>query len=244
MPELRPDLSILMPVYNERATVDAAVRQVLEAELPVNELELIVVDDGSTDGTRELIERASWGESVRVVLHDSNRGKGSAVRTALAHARGAYCAIMDADLEYDPADLGRLLEPLLSGRADVVFGTRGFNSHSSYSFWYVVGNKTVTIAAGMLFNAWLDDIMTAQKAMRTEVFRSLDLRARGFTIEAEITARLLANGHRIHEIPITYRARSREEGKKLAAADGLRVLATLLRCRFQAALRRQPDGTA
>jgi glycosyltransferase involved in cell wall biosynthesis len=232
VPDHVPELSILMPVYNERATVDAAVRRVLETELPVDGVELIVVDDGSTDGSRELIEHNSWGRGVRVILHDSNQGKGSAVRTALRHARGTYCAIMDADLEYEPADLRRLLEPLLSGCEEVVFGTRGFESHSAYSFWYVVGNKAVTLAASLLFNAWLDDIMTCQKVMRTEVFRSLDLRARGFTIEPEITARLLAGGHRIYEIPITYRARSREEGKKLTARDGLRVLGTLMRCRF------------
>jgi glycosyltransferase involved in cell wall biosynthesis len=232
------DLSILMPVYNERATVDAAVRQVLATELPVKEVELIVVDDGSTDGTRELIEQASWADEVRVLRHDSNRGKGRAVRTALEQARGTYCAIMDADLEYDPGDLDKLLEPLLSGRADVVFGTRGFESHSSFSFWYVVGNKAVTLAAGMLFNAWLDDIMTGQKVMRTEVLRSLDLRERGFTIEPEITARLLAGGHRIYEIPISYMARGREEGKKLTAVDGLRVLRTLIRCRLEASFQR------
>jgi dolichol-phosphate hexosyltransferase len=227
-----PELSILMPVYNETATVDAAVRRVLGTELPVDGVELLVVDDGSTDGSRELIEHNSWGEGVRVILHDSNRGKGSSVRTALRQARGTYCAIMDADLEYDPADLRKLLEPLLAGRAEVVFGTRGFDSHSSYSSWYVAGNKAVTLAADVLFNARLNDIMTCQKVIRTEVFRSLDLRARGFTIEAEITARLLADGHRIHEVPISYRARSREEGKKLTALDGVRVLGTLVRCRL------------
>ena len=230
MPDRAPELSILMPVYNERATVDAAVRRVLETKLLVDGVELIVVDDGSTDGSRELIEHNSWGPGVRVILRASNQGKGSAVRTALREARGTYCSIMDADLEYDPADLRGLLEPLLSGRADAVFGTRGFGSNS-YSLLYVVGNKVVTLAASMLFKARLHDIMTCQKVMRTDVFRSLDLRARGFTIEAEITARLLAGGHRIHELPITYRARSREEGKKLTARDGLRVLGTLLQCR-------------
>ena len=139
---------------------------------------------------------------------------------------------MDADLEYDPADIPSLLEPLRSGDAEVVFGTRGFQSHSAYSFWYVMGNHTVTFLANLIYNSWISDMMTGQKAMRTEIFRSLSLRERGFAIEAEITARLLRGGVRIYEVPIVYRARSREEGKKLTALDGLRVLLTLVRCRI------------
>ncbi|HEX7581635.1 MAG TPA: glycosyltransferase, partial [Gaiellaceae bacterium] len=146
-------------------------------------------------------------------------------------ARGLYTTIMDADLEYEPSDIPALLGPLRVGDAQVVFGTRGFQSHSAYSFWYVVGNRAVTFAANLLYNSWVSDMMTGQKAMSTELFRSLELRAGGFAIEAEITAKLLRRGVRIYEVPITYTARSREEGKKLTAVDGLRVVRTLLRCR-------------
>ena len=230
-----PELSILMPVYNERPTVERAVERVLETEFPVPQVELIVVDDGSTDGTGELLTGRVWPGSVRVLRHTRNQGKGAAVRTALGRARGTYAAILDADLEYDPADIAKLLEPLLAGEAEVVFGPRGFEAHSAYGFWYVVGNKTVTLAANLLYNSWLADIMTCHKAMRTELMRSLSLRATGFSIEPEITARLLAAGHRIYEVPVTYRARGREEGKKLTRLDGLRVLWTLLRCRLHPA---------
>ena len=225
------DLSILMPVYNEVATVEAAIDDALGAALPGIERELIVVDDGSTDGTREVLGRLDR-LGVKVVLHDRNQGKGRAVQTALAHASGRFAAILDADLEYDAADLGPMLEPLLAGHARAVFGTRAFASHSAFSFWYVLGNKLVTLTTNVLYNCWISDVMTCQKALETELFRSLELRERGFGIEPEIAARVLRSGERIYEVPVTYRARSREEGKKLSALDGLRVLRTLVRCRI------------
>jgi hypothetical protein len=138
---------------------------------------------------------------------------------------------MDADLEYSPADIPMLLEPLRNGDADAVFGTRGFQAHSAYSFWYVMGNRAVSFAANVIYNCWISDIMTGQKAIRTDVFRTLNLRERGFAIEAEITARLVRRGVRVYEVPIAYKARSRDQGKKLTAVDGLRVLRTLVRCR-------------
>jgi len=193
--------------------------------------ELVVVDDGSTDGTRELLASRDWPDQVQVFHHDGNRGKGAAVRTALGHAILEYAAIFDADLEYPAKDLALVLEPLVSGEASVVFGTRAWTSQSSYSFWYVMGNKSVTFATNLLYNCWISDVMTCYKVMRTELFRSLPLRERGFAIEPEIAARVLRAGERIHEVPISYRARSREAGKKLTALDGLRVLRTLLRCR-------------
>jgi dolichol-phosphate hexosyltransferase len=155
------------------------------------------------------------------------------VRTAIEHATGRWAAILDADLEYDAVDIGRLLEPLQSGDAEVVYGVRGFDSRSAYSFWYVAGNKAVTMVANVIFNSWLADIMTCHKAMSTDVWRSLDLRARGFELEGEITARVLASGRRIYEVPITYRARGREEGKKLTGMDALRVIRTLARERLR-----------
>jgi len=230
--EPQPDLTILMPVYNERATIDDAVADALGAELPVASRELVIVDDGSTDGTREHLRSLSLPDNAQVVCHERNQGKGAAVRTALEHARGRFSAILDADLEYDAADLGPLLRPLLSGEAKVVFGSRAWTSQASFSFWYVMGNKAVTFATNLLYNSWISDVMTCHKAMGTDLFRSLPLREKGFAIEPEIAARVLRSGVRIHEVQISYRARSREEGKKLTAVDGLRVLRTLIRCRL------------
>lgn len=225
-------LSILMPVFDERPTVEAAIDDALTAELPVETRQLVIVDDGSTDGTRELLRSLADRESVEIVFHDRNRGKGAAIRTALEHATGEFAAVLDADLEYRAADLVHVLEPLLSGEANVVFGTRAWTSQSSFSFWYVMGNKAVTMATNVLYNCWISDVMTCHKAMRTDLFRSLSLRERGFAIEPEIAARVLRAGERIHEVPIHYRARSREAGKKLTPLDGLRVLRTLVRCRI------------
>jgi dolichol-phosphate hexosyltransferase len=225
-----PVLSVLMPVYNEAGTVRQAIEQVLATDL--GDFELIVVDDGSTDGTGEILAAGDWPEHVRVHRHERNAGKGAAVRTALGHAEGEFSAIFDADLEYDPADLAVLLAPLRRGDANVVVGARAFDGYTSHSFLYVLGNRGVTLAANILFNVYIADLMTCQKALRTEVFRSLPLRARGFEIEPEIVARVIQRGERIFEVPVRYRARATEEGKKLTAADGVRVLATLVRCRF------------
>jgi glycosyltransferase involved in cell wall biosynthesis len=225
------ELSVLMPVFNERGTIERAIQSVLDERVS-DSFELIVIDDGSEDGTEELLRERDWPGPVRVLFHDRNRGKGAALLTGLAEARGTYTTIMDADLEYAPSDIPSMLTPLRNGDAEAVFGTRGFQAHSAYSFWYVIGNRGVTFFANFLYNSWVSDIMTGQKAMQTELFRSLNLRARGFAIEPEITARLLRRGIRIYEVPIDYRARTREEGKKLTVVDGLRVVVTLLRCRF------------
>ncbi|MGH2859374.1 MAG: glycosyltransferase family 2 protein [Solirubrobacteraceae bacterium] len=224
-------LSILMPVYNERERVQRAIAEVLDTELP-SDFELIVVDDGSTDGTREILRGGDWDERVRLLEHERNQGKGAAIQTALGEARGEFAAIFDADLEYDPADLALLMPPLLDGRSNACFGVRAFDGYTSHSFLFVLGNKGVTLACNVLFNVYLHDIMTCHKMIRTELFQSLPLTAAGFAIEPEITARLVQHGERIFEVPVHYRARSNEEGKKLTAADGFRVIATLLRCRL------------
>jgi glycosyltransferase involved in cell wall biosynthesis len=225
------EVTVVMPVFNERATVERAVEGVLDAEIS-DGLQLLIVDDGSTDGTRELLRGRDWPAPVELLFHDGNRGKGAALRTAFAAARGRWTTVMDADLEYRAADIALLLEPLRAGRAEAVYGTRAFKSHSAYSFWYVMGNRSVTFAANLLYNSWISDLMTGHKAVSTEILRTLDLRERGFAIEAEITARLLRRGIRIYEVPIEYAARGRDEGKKLTALDGVRVLRTLLRCRI------------
>jgi glycosyltransferase involved in cell wall biosynthesis len=225
-------LSILMPVYNELERVEQAIAEVLATELPTA-FELIVVDDGSTDGTRELLRGKGWDPRVKLYEHEVNQGKGAAIRTALTHAAGDFAAIFDADLEYDPADLALLMPPLLDGRTNASFGVRAFDGYTSHSFLFVMGNKGVTLACNILFNVYLHDIMTCHKMIKTDIFRSLPLRSAGFAIEPEITARLVQRGERIYEVPVHYRARSNEEGKKLTGADGFRVLATLLRCRFE-----------
>src|ERR671919_77525 len=219
-----------MPVYNEAPTVRRAIEDVLAAEVGMD-LELIVVDDGSTDGTREQLESGGWPERVRILHHDRNRGKGPAVRTALAAARGEVATIFDPDLEYEPGDLAALLPPLVESRTNAVFGVRAFDGYTSHSFLYVMGNKAVTLAANVLFNVYLRDLMTCHKAMRTDLFRSLPLRASGFTIEPEITARLLQRRERIFEVPVHYNARPSEAGKNLPAMAAVGVVGELARGR-------------
>ena len=224
-------LSIIMPVYNERATLRAAVERVLKTPLPIPS-QLLVVDDGSTDGGLETITDLAEPDRVRLVRRRHNRGKGAAIRTGIEAAGGDLLTIFDADLEYDPADVERLLQPILAGEAAVTFGTRAFGSHTAYSFWYVVGNKAVNLWASFLFDSWLSDVYTCLKMAPTDLWRALNLRSEGFGIEAEVTAKLLRRGERVFEVPISYRARGRREGKKIRAADGFRGMGVLLRVRL------------
>jgi glycosyltransferase involved in cell wall biosynthesis len=224
-------LTVIMPVYNERATLRAAVERMLKTDLPIP-VELILVDDGSTDGCREILAELEEEDRLRVLRHLRNRGKGAAIRTGLASATGDIVTILDADLEYDPADFRILLEPILSGDAEVVYGTRSFGAHTAYSFWYVIGNKVLALWASFLFNTWLSDVETCFKMAQTSTWRVLDLRSDDFGIEAEVTGRILRSGYRIYEVPIEYRARTRMEGKKLDWTDGLRALWILFRIRL------------
>ena len=226
----RPRLSVLVPALNEGKTLAPVLDRVLE--VPGVD-ELILVDDGSTDDTWEIMSRYAHGqpERVQAVRHSRNGGKGAAIRTALKHARGDYVIIQDADLEYDPTEYASLLAPIQKGRARVVYGTRSFASHTSFSYWYVMGNRAVTTFTNVLYNCYLSDMETCYKLMPREVALRLDLQARGFELEPEITAKLLRLGERIYEVPITYAARSREEGKKLTAMDGVRAIRTLLKFR-------------
>jgi glycosyltransferase involved in cell wall biosynthesis len=224
-------LSILMPVFNEEARLADAVKQALDVSYPC-EIELVVVDDGSTDRTREILA-ALDDRRMRVILHERNQGKGAAIMTAATAAEGDYMVILDADLEYSPEDIPRLLQPVLDERTTVVYGNRTFGSHSSFSFWYVMGNKAVTTAANMLFNCYLGDLETCFKLMPVELYRSLRVRSRGFGMEAEVTGKLLRNRYRPYEVPISYHARSREEGKKITWRDGVEALWILLRERIR-----------
>lgn len=225
-------LSILMPVYNEGATLDSAVQRVLRVDYPC-EIELVVVDDGSQDATPKVLAEVT-DPRVRVHTHARNSGKGAAIRTASQQARGDYMIICDADLEYAPEEIPMLLEPVLQGVAQIVYGTRAFGSHNAYSFWYVMGNKGVTLAANLLFNAYISDLETCFKLMPLDLYRELDVVSAGFGMEAEVTGKLLGRGLRPYEIPISYKARSREEGKKLTWKDGVEALWILARMRVAA----------
>jgi glycosyltransferase involved in cell wall biosynthesis len=215
-------LSILMPVYNEEDRIADALKQALAVDYPC-EIELVVVDDGSGDATAEVLGRTDDAR-VRVIRHERNAGKGAAIRTAVDHAEGEYLVILDADLEYDPQDIPKLLAPVLDGRATVVYGNRTYGSHSAYSFWYAMGNKAVTMAANVLFNAYIGDLETCFKLMPVALYRSLDVRSRGFGMEAEVTGKLLRRRIRPYEVPVSYRARGREEGKKITWTDGVEAL--------------------
>ena len=223
-------LSILMPVYNEAATIVTAVKRVLDVDYPC-EMELILVDDGSVDGTREQLDGLSDPRLTRID-HARNQGKGAAIRTASEAATGDYMIICDADLEYAPEEIPMLLAPALAGDAEVVYGTRSFGSHASFSFWYVMGNKLVTLFANILFNSYISDLETCFKLMPLARYRALDIRSAGFGMEAEVTGKLLRSGVRPYEIPISYRARGREEGKKITWKDGVEALWILLRIRI------------
>jgi glycosyltransferase involved in cell wall biosynthesis len=225
-----------MPVYNEEACVADAVKQALDVDYPC-EVELVVVDDGSRDATAEILSRID-DPRIRVLTHPRNRGKGAAIRTAVAQATGDYLVILDADLEYDPDDIPRLLQPVLDGRATVVYGNRSFGSHSSYSFWYVMGNKALTNVANVMYNCYLGDLETCFKLMPVSLFRSLDVRSAGFGMEAEVTGKLLRRRIRPYEVPISYRARTREEGKKITWRDGVEALWILSRERTRRVNRR------
>ncbi|MGH3201220.1 MAG: glycosyltransferase family 2 protein [Streptosporangiaceae bacterium] len=223
-------LSILMPVYNEARTVQAVVKRVLDVDFPCA-VEVVIVDDASTDGTAGILGDIHDERLVKL-RHPVNRGKGAAIRTAVGAATGDFMVPLDADLEYQPEEIPKLLEPVLSGEAEVVYGSRGFGSHAAYSFWYVMGNKGVTTVANVLFNAYIADLETCFKLMPLDLLRSLRITSEGFGMEAEITGKLLARGIRPFEVPITYRARSREAGKKITWRDGVEAIWILARIRL------------
>ena len=217
-----PQLTIIMPVYNEGPTLKNALDVLVETDVGTT-YELLIVDDGSIDGAVDEVS----GPNIRVIKHERNRGKGAALRTGIGAARGSLITVLDADLEYNPADYRDMLEAIETKQATVVYGTRSFGSHSAFSFWYVLGNRFLGFWASFLYNTWLSDIETCFKMAPAEVWRSLNLRSDGFGIEAEATGKFLKRGHRIYEVPITYTARSREEGKKLKWTDGVVALALL-----------------
>ena len=222
-------LSVLIPVYNEKATILELLRRGEAVELPLAK-EIVIVDDGSTDGTRELL--AGLGGRAKVVLHEKNRGKGAALRTALTHATGDYTIIQDADLEYDPKDYAGLLVPLLDGRAEVVYGSRFLGGpHRVLFFWNYAANKFFTLMTNVLFNINLTDMGTCYKLFVTEKLKAIPLESERFGIEAELTAKVCKRRLRLYETPISYSGRTYEEGKKIAWTDGFSYFWCLLRYR-------------
>lgn len=224
-------VSFLVPAYNEAATIAEVLRRVDALELGK---QIVVVDDGSTDGTRPAVETWAGGrDDVVLVTQARNRGKGAAIRAAIPSLDGDITVIQDADLEYDPNDVPALIEPIVRGAADVVFGSRltGGRPQRAYLFWHLVGNRFLNLVTNVLFNTTLHDMETGYKAFRTEVLRSLELREDRFGIEPEITAKVCKRKLRIYELPVAYYGRTYAEGKKITWRDGVRALWVLARVR-------------
>jgi dolichol-phosphate hexosyltransferase len=225
-------LTVVMPCYNERATLRVALERLLAVEMPLP-IEVLVVDDGSTDGCTDTIADLVDGEKVRLVTQQPNQGKGAALQRGFREARGDVLTVLDADLEYDPSDFPSLLHPILEDEARVVYGARSYGGHAAYSFWFVLGNKMLALWASLLFDVWLTDIETCLKVAPTDLWRRVKLDSTGFGIEAEVTGKFLTMKERIFELPISYRARGREEGKKIEWTDGVVALWILARIRFR-----------
>jgi glycosyltransferase involved in cell wall biosynthesis len=233
----KPTLSVLIPVFDEAPTLERLLDAV-EARPEVTEV--VIVDDGSSDGTAEILGRRRFVKPVQIIRHAENRGKGSAVRTAIGAATGELAVIQDADLELDPSEYARLLEPFSRPDVSAVYGARTFHVDSLRTLWLAFGNKLVTLWTNLLFRSRIHDMETCYKLLPLGVWRSLDLQANRFDIEPEITAKLLRAGHHIVEVPISYSGRGAGEGKKLGWRDGVEALWTLTRIRFG---RAQPTGT-
>lgn len=222
-------LSVIIPVYNERATIEEIVRNVEKVPL---EKEIIIVDDASCDGTREIIENLK-GESIKKVFHKKNQGKGAAVRSALTHIEGDIVIIQDADLEYYPDEYPQLIKPIVRGRADVVFGSRFIGTHRCFLFTHYAGNKVVNLIANILYNTNLSDFMTCYKVFKAEVIRKVDIVSNRFGFEAEITGEVFRRGLRVYEVPISYSGRNYSEGKKIKWTDFFVVVRWLLKTKFK-----------
>ncbi len=224
-----PLVSVVMPVFNERQTIDEIIRRVQAVPLRI---ELIVVDDGSTDGTRERLAELAAAGGFRLLLQPSNRGKGSALRRGFEAVTGDLVIIQDGDLEYSPEEYPDLIALICQGRADVVYGSRFLGRHRVFLFTHYAGNRFLTLVANVLYNTMLTDMETCYKVMRTEVLRSFALKSDGFGIEPEMTAKIFKRGYRVYEVPITYDGRGYDEGKKITWRDGVVALWVLLKYRF------------
>ncbi len=224
-----PLLSVVMPVFNERHTIDEIIGRVLAVPMRI---ELIVVDDCSTDGTRDMLVALQRQHNFRLLLQERNQGKGSALRRGFEAVTGDIVVVQDADLEYSPEEFPELTDFIVQGRADVVYGSRFLGRHRVFLFTHYLGNVALTFLTNILYNTMLTDMETCYKAMRREVLQGLNLQSNGFGIEPEMTAKIFKRGYRVYEVPITYDGRSYEEGKKIGWKDGVVALWVLLRYRF------------
>jgi glycosyltransferase involved in cell wall biosynthesis len=233
-------VSIIVPVYNERETIRDILSQVRDVELVIPaasgemtlDKEIIVIDDGSDDGTRDILAEEKKKGDLLLFFHRRNRGKGAAVRAGISRSSGEIVLIQDADLEYDPRDYPKLLQPIIEGRVVVVYGSRFLGPRKAMLFWHMLGNKLLTLTTNVLYNAILSDMETCYKVLDGDLARSLDLKSNGWGIDPEITAKVLKRGHRIFEVPISYYGREYYEGKKISWRDGFTVLWTLLKYRI------------
>jgi glycosyltransferase involved in cell wall biosynthesis len=224
-----PLVSVVMPAYNEQDTIEEIIRRVLA--VPVR-IELIVVDDGSRDRTREILATLQRQHGFTLILQERNQGKGAAIRRGFAEVSGDIVLIQDADLEYSPEEYPALIELICQGRADVVYGSRFLGRHRVFLFTHYVGNRLLTLLTNVLYNTMLSDMETCYKVMRTEVLRSMTLKSDSFAIEPELTAKIFKRGYRVYEVPITYDGRGYDEGKKITWRDGFTALWVLLKYRF------------
>ncbi|MCQ9207339.1 MAG: glycosyltransferase family 2 protein [Omnitrophica bacterium] len=228
----RECLSVVMPVYNERSTISEIIGKVLKLDILK---ELVIVDDGSTDGTREFLKSDNFGPKVRKVFHEKNSGKGAALRTGFKEASGEVIAVQDADMEYDPEEFKDLIQPIQKGRADVVYGSRlsGGKPQRVHMFWHKVGNGVLTLFMNVLYNSTLTDIETCYKMFKKDVIKGVRIRSNGFSVEPEITAKILKKKNlRIYEIPISYYGRTYREGKKITWRQGFSAIAAIFWYRF------------
>jgi glycosyltransferase involved in cell wall biosynthesis len=222
-------LSVVIPVFNEIATIESILKRVNAVDV---QKEIIIVDDCSSDGTRDLLPKLS-SHYDKLVLHDRNRGKGAALRTGFSHAGGDFVVVQDADLEYDPQDYLSLLRPVLQGKADVVYGSRFLGKAEQMRFANRTANRLLTLLTNLLFGASVSDMETCYKLIRTDIIKGMTIESDRFNFEPEITAKILRMGVAIHEVPISYRARKTEEGKKISWKDGVSAIWTLLKWRFR-----------
>jgi len=221
-------LSVVIPVYNERETVRKIVGKVLNLDFVA---EIIVVDDGSTDGTKELLEQAKFDERVKRFFHDRNRGKGAALRTGFGHVTGEIVAIQDADLEYDPNEFIEMIRPIRDGVADVVYGSRlsGGKPQRVHLFWHKVGNGFLTLLTDLLYNTTLSDMETCYKMFRSEILKSINFKSNRFGFEPEFTIKVARKKYRIYEVPVSYHGRTYLEGKKITWKDGVASIYSIVR---------------
>jgi glycosyltransferase involved in cell wall biosynthesis len=233
-------LSVVIPVYNEKSTLHEIIRRVQAVELPL-EIDIVLVDDFSTDGTRDLVREYEGKPGFTVQLHDVNRGKGSALQTGFAVARGDVVLVQDADLEYDPTDYPALLGPIMDGRADAVFGSRFLGGpHRVLYYWHSVGNRFFTLLSNMLTNLNLTDMEVCYKAFRKEVLDEIELTSKRFGVEPELTAKAAKLGCRIYEVPVSYSGRTYEEGKKITWKDGIAAVWHILYFNLTTRKRKEP----